>query len=67
MDRQLRLLRNGRNWWKGCFELDRWPVGQCRVESAAIVDVFDKAADRLASMPHIPVGSAVNLLLLECS
>src|SRR5439155_27282626 len=39
--------------------------GKCRVQTMAIVDVFEKGAYRRTRMVYVAVGPSVDLLLLE--
>jgi hypothetical protein len=62
----LRRLGGGRKILDAFFELDRGPIGQGRMEPAAVVDALDEGADRVAGLAQIAIVSAVDLLLLEC-
>jgi hypothetical protein len=49
-----------------CFELGWRPTGECQVQAATIVGVFDEGADRVADLIEIAIIAPVDLLLLGC-
>jgi hypothetical protein len=49
-----------------CFELGWWSIGQRRVQSLSIVDVFDEGADQFAGVIEITIIAAAHLLVFEC-
>src|SRR5262249_45608014 len=48
-----------------CFKFGGRSIGERRVQAAAVVDVFEEAADRRARVVDVAVGCSVDLLLLE--